>query len=177
MVQRRTRRPEGEGEEQRVAVPRRPSSRILIIEGRYYDEIADELLAGAVAEIEAQGGSFERVTVPGALEIPQVLAAAVGAGLMPGGAGARRFSGAVALGCVIRGETSHYDVVVGNANHWLMEIAMRHQVPLGNAILTVDTTEQALARARGGRQGKGGEAARACLTLVDIARQFQGIGA
>ncbi|MFN3867746.1 MAG: 6,7-dimethyl-8-ribityllumazine synthase [Hyphomicrobiaceae bacterium] len=179
MVQRRTRRPEGSGEETRTppAAPRRVSTRILIIEGRYYDDIADELLAGAVAEIEAAGARFERVTVPGALEIPQVLVAAVNSGIIPRGAPSSRFCGAIALGCVIRGETSHYDVVVNNANHWLMETAMRYRVPLGNAILTVDTQEQAMARARGGRQGKGGDAVRACFSLIDIARQFQGLGA
>lgn len=177
MVQRRTRKLEGSGEEQRLAAPRRPSSRILIIEGRFYDDIADELVGGAIAEIEAQGASFERITVPGALEIPQVLGLAVGAGLIPRGAAPSRFCGAVVLGCVIRGETSHYDVVVDNANHWLMEIATRHGVPVGNGILTVDTAEQALARARGGRQGKGGDAARACFALIDLARQFQGLGA
>ncbi len=166
------------GEEQRGATPlRRPSSRILIIEARFYDDIADELAAGAIAEIEAQGATYERVTVPGALEIPQVLAAAVGCGIIPRGAPSSRFCGAVVLGCVIRGETSHYDVVVDNANHWLMKIATGHRVPLGNGILTVDTSEQAFERARGGRRGKGGDAARACFSLIDIVRQFEGLGA
>jgi 6,7-dimethyl-8-ribityllumazine synthase len=175
MVQRKTRRGESAGEA--GGAVRRMPSRILVIEGRFYDNIADALIEGAIAEIDAQGSSYERVTVPGALEIPQVLAAAVASGLIPRGAPSSRFCGVVALGCVIRGETSHYDVVVGNANHWLMDVATRHQVPVGNGILTVDTEEQALARARGGRDGKGGDAARACLALIDIARQFQGLGA
>ena len=72
----------------------------------------------------------------------------------------------MALGCVIRGETTHYDTVCNNANHWLMEIAVRHAIPLGNAILTVETEAQALARAEGGRKGKGGDAVRACLALI-----------
>lgn len=176
MVQRKTRRPEGPEDDSR-APPRRKGSRILVIEARFYDDIADELVQGAIAEIEAQGATYERVSVPGALELPQVLAAAVASGIIPRGAPASRFCGAIALGCVIRGETSHYDVVVNNANHWLMEIATRYHVPVGNGILTVDTTEQAFARARGGRDGKGGDAARACLALIDIARQFQGLGA
>jgi 6,7-dimethyl-8-ribityllumazine synthase len=83
----------------------------------------------------------------------------------------------VALGCVIRGETTHYDTVCGNANHWLMELAVRHTVPLGNGILTCETREQALMRARGGRAGKGGEAARACLAVLGLSRLFQGQGA
>ncbi|MCB1521685.1 MAG: 6,7-dimethyl-8-ribityllumazine synthase [Hyphomicrobiaceae bacterium] len=155
---------------------RRTSDRILIIEARFYEDIADLLAAGAVAEIEACGGEYERVSVPGALEIPQVLASAVDAGVIPHSGTAGRFSGAVVLGCVIRGETSHYDVVVDNANHWLMETAIRHGVPVGNGLLTVDTREQALERARGGRDGKGGDAARACFALIDIARRFQEMG-
>jgi 6,7-dimethyl-8-ribityllumazine synthase len=151
----------------------RSGQRILIIEARFYERIADELLAGAIAEIEAQGAAYEQVTVPGALEIPQVLASAVAAGLIPTDALGSRFCGAVALGCVIRGETSHYDIVCNNANHWLMEIATRHGVPVGNAILTVDTEAQALARAGGGRDGKGADAVRACLARVDIALRFK----
>lgn len=138
---------------------------ILIVEARYYEGIADELLAGAIAEIEAAGARYERVTVPGALEIPQVLVML--------GDGVFEFDGVVALGCVIRGETSHYDIVVNNANHWLYEAAEETGLPVGNAILTVDTKEQALARARGGREGKGGDAARACLRLIEIRRQFE----
>jgi 6,7-dimethyl-8-ribityllumazine synthase len=159
----------------RMSAPARSagSSRILIIEGRYYDAIGDELLAGAVAELEAQGAGYDVVTVPGALEIPQALTAAVDAGVIPMSAPQGQYAGAVALGCVIRGETSHYDIVCANANHWLMEIAVRHHVPVGNAILTVDNKEQALARASGGRQGKGAEAARACLRLIDIALNFR----
>ncbi|NJO23083.1 MAG: 6,7-dimethyl-8-ribityllumazine synthase, partial [Sphingomonadales bacterium] len=81
--------------------------------------------------------------------------------------------GAVALGCVIRGETSHYDIVCNNANHWMMHVATEQHIPVGNGILTVDTHDQALARARGGRTGKGGDAARACLRLIELAQNFQ----
>lgn len=155
----------------------RMKARVLIIEARFYDAISDLLAAGAIAECEARGVTYERIAVPGALEIPQALSLAAEAGLIPGGAPSSRFAGAVALGCVIRGETAHYDVVVGNANHWLMEIATRHRVPIGNGILTVDTEAQAIARAEGGRDGKGGDAARACLRLVELQRAFQGQGA
>ena len=148
--------------------------RILVIEARFYEDIADALVEGAVAEIEASGGTCERISVPGALEIPQVLAQAVAAGYIPRTAAAARFDGAVVLGCVIRGETSHYDIVCNNANHWLMDVAMRHAIPLGNGILTVETAEQAMARARGGREGKGGDAARACLAMIAVARAVQG---
>jgi 6,7-dimethyl-8-ribityllumazine synthase len=139
-------------------------ARFLIIEARYYEDIADELLAGAVAELEAAGAEYERIAVPGALEIPQVIAMT--------GEAILEYDGVLALGCVIRGETSHYDIVCNNANHWLYEAASVIPVPVGNAILTVDTREQALARAKGGRDGKGGDAARACLRLAEIRRSF-----
>ena len=139
--------------------------KVLVIEARYYEDIADELIAGAIAELEAHGVSFDRVAVPGALEIPQALAAA--AGLFPD-----VYVGAVALGCVIRGDTSHYDVVVHNANHWLMDVAINAGAPVGNGILTVDNKDQAMERAQGGRAGKGGDAARACLSLILIEQKF-----
>lgn len=142
-------------------------ARLLIIEGRFYEKIADELAAGAIEAIDAFGASYDRVTVPGALEIPQVLAQAVDTG---------RWDGAVALGCVIRGETAHYDIVCNNANHWLMEVAIRHRFPVGNGILTVENEAQAMARAQGGADGKGGDAARACLKLLEISRAFEGQG-
>ena len=146
---------------------------ILIIESRYYEAVTDALLDGALAEFKAAGSTYEKITVPGALEIPQALAQAVAAGLIPAEEVGGRYDGAIVLGCVIRGETAHYDIVCNNANHWLMDIAIRAGVPLGNAILTVDTEAQAMARAKGGRQGKGGDAVRACLSLIQIARAFE----
>lgn len=146
---------------------------VLIIEGRFYDSIADMLMEGAIAELEARGVTYTRFTVPGALEIPQVLSAAAAARA----AGKTAFDGAVALGCVIRGETAHYDIVVNNANHWLMETSINSDIPVGNAILTVDTEAQAIARAEGGIKGKGGDAARACLAVLAIKRGFWGIEA
>ena len=139
--------------------------RVLIIEARFYDEVADELAAGAIADLEARGVPFDRVAVPGALEIAQALSSAVP--LFD-----EFYAGAIVLGCVIRGETAHYDVVCNNANHWVMEVAINSMIPVGNAILTVENMEQALARARGGRTGKGGDAARACLALIEIERAF-----
>jgi 6,7-dimethyl-8-ribityllumazine synthase len=147
-------------------------ARVLLIEARYYEAIAEALADGAIAELAAAGASFERMAVPGALEIPLALAQVVEAGLIPAGGRAARFDGCVALGCVIRGETTHYDTVCNNANHWLMDIAVRHAIPLGNAILTVETEQQALDRARGGRKGKGADAARACLALIAHARSL-----
>ena len=146
---------------------------ILIIESRYYEAVTDALLDGALAELKASGATYEKITVPGALEIPQALAQAVAAGLIPADELGSRYDGAIVLGCVIRGETAHYDIVCNNTNHWLMEVAIRANVPLGNAILTVNTEAQAMARAKGGRQGKGGDAVRACLSLVQLSRAFE----
>ena len=148
--------------------------RVLIIEGRFYNEISDELANGAIAALQAQGVGYDRFSVPGALEIPQVLGQAIAAGLIPHAATHARWHGVVALGCVIRGETAHYDIVCGNANHWLMEVATRHNVPVGNGILTVENQRQAMARAQGGVDGKGGHAARACLKLIEIGQTFEG---
>jgi 6,7-dimethyl-8-ribityllumazine synthase len=134
---------------------------VLIIEAPYYKAISEELAAGAIAELEARKATYERIAVPGALEIPQALAQAVKAGVIGSDDVSARFDGCVALGCVIRGETSHYDIVCNNANHWLMQVAIGNAIPLGNAILTVDTEAQALERARGGRKGKGADAVRA----------------
>ncbi len=147
-------------------------ARILIIEARYYQNIGELLEAGAIAELEAAHASYERIVVPGALEIPLALSQAVKAGLIGSDDADARFDGCVALGCVIRGDTSHYDIVCNNANHWLMQVAVANAVPLGNAILTVDTEAQALERARGGRKGKGADAVRACLALIALERVF-----
>ncbi len=148
---------------------------VLIIESRYYEAVADALLEGALAELKASGATYEKVVVPGALEIPQALGLAVASGLIPAEEAGARYDGAIVLGCVIRGETAHYDIVCNNANHWLMDVAMGARVPLGNAILTVDTEAQAMARATGGRRGKGGDAVRACLSLVQLARAFEDV--
>ncbi|MEZ5923666.1 MAG: 6,7-dimethyl-8-ribityllumazine synthase [Hyphomicrobiaceae bacterium] len=158
-----------------VAQSGKVRAHVLIIESRYYDAVGEELLAGALAALAAAGATHERIEVPGALEIPQALKAAVDAGCF----NRRRkgaFDGVVVLGCVIRGETSHYDIVCNNANHWLMRAAMDHGVPVGNAILTVDTKKQAMARARGGVDGKGGDAVRACLALVALRRTLVDAG-
>ena len=149
------------------------AAHILIIEAPYYEDVSVALAEGALAVLAAHGCTYERVVVPGALEIPQVLAVSAASGRFDEDS-ERPFDGVVALGCVIRGETSHYDIVVNNANHWLMQIAADLAVPVGNAILTVDTHAQAMARAEGGLAGKGADAARACLKLIEIGRDFTG---
>jgi 6,7-dimethyl-8-ribityllumazine synthase len=150
------------------------SAHLLVIEARYYDEIGTLLLDGAMAEMKASGVTWDVVRVPGALEIPHALSLAAAHGLIPSTMiDPSKYDGAIALGCVIRGETSHYDIVCGQANHWLNETAISAGIPLGNAILTVDTEAQAKTRAEGGRKGKGADAVRACLALIRNGRAFE----
>ncbi|MBT3070638.1 6,7-dimethyl-8-ribityllumazine synthase [Rhodomicrobium sp. Az07] len=145
---------------------------ILIIEGRYYSHIADALLEGATRALDEAGATWEVRTVPGALEIPQVLALAKDADLFDEG-GDRPFHGCVALGCVIRGETSHYDIVANESAHQLLSLAIGHGIPFGNAILTVENEAQALARADVNRKNKGREAVLACLAVLRLKRAFR----
>ena len=139
-------------------------ARILVVEGRYYEAVADALLAGARRALEQAHVEWTLVTVPGALEVPQAIAIALDA------AKRRPFDGVVALGCVIRGETSHYDIVAGESARALMDIALARRLPVGNAILTVDTEAQAFARARPEGHDKGGSAVQAALSLVRLKR-------
>jgi 6,7-dimethyl-8-ribityllumazine synthase len=146
-------------------------ARVLILEAPYYQEVTDHLIAGAMGVLGHYKSYGDRFQVPGALELPQALQAAVRAGLV-GGDAPQRYAGVIAVGCVIRGETSHYDIVCNNTNHWLMETVIRHNIPFGNAVLTVDNEAQALARATGGVLGKGGDAARACLRMTWLKQKF-----
>ena len=143
---------------------------ILIVESRFYEEIADELLQGATVVLERAGASFERIEVPGAFEIPAALRMAVRS--MDFFAGRRRYDGYVTLGCVIRGETSHYDYVAGESARKLMDIACDHALAMGYGILTCDTREQAWERADRSRKNKGGDAAEACLGMLEVKRHF-----
>jgi 6,7-dimethyl-8-ribityllumazine synthase len=137
---------------------------ILIVEARFYEHVSDALLDGATAVLDAAGAHFERVTVPGALEIPPAILFAARAGE---GAG-KAFDGFVALGCVIRGETYHFEIVAGESARGLMELALHHDLCIGNGILTVENEQQAMARASRDRLDKGGDAARACLALINV---------
>jgi len=143
-------------------------ARILVVEGRYYEAIADALLAGAQRALEAAHVDYDVVTVPGALEIPQAIAVALDA------AAKRKagYDGAVALGCVIRGETSHYDIVAGESARALMALGIERGVPVGNGILTVDKEDQARVRADPDGQDKGGTAVRAALALARLKRSL-----
>ena len=141
-------------------------ARILVVEARYYEQLSDALLAGATSALDEAGATHDRLTVPGALEIPTALAIALDAAT----ARKKPYDGAVALGCVILGETFHFEIVSEQSARGLMDVSIARKVPIGNAILTVDTEGQAWVRARTSEGNKGGEAARAALTLIDIKR-------
>jgi 6,7-dimethyl-8-ribityllumazine synthase len=148
--------------------------RILIVEARFYDDLADALLQGACDVITAHGAEFEVVTVPGALEIPAAIAMAEEGGHRAAG---QRFDGYVALGTVIRGETYHFEVVSNESARGLMDLAIGRRLAIGNGILTCEDDDQAWVRARSSEGDKGGAAARACLDMVDLKHRFLGGGA
>jgi 6,7-dimethyl-8-ribityllumazine synthase len=143
-------------------------ARALIVEARFYDDIQDALLEGAVAELKAAGVTHDVITVPGALEIPAAIAMAIDAAEK----GGKAYDAAIALGCVIRGETIHFEIVSMESSRGLMDISITKKFPLGNGILTVNTEEQAWARARVGELNKGGDAARAALAMLRIKRRL-----
>jgi 6,7-dimethyl-8-ribityllumazine synthase len=160
-----------------MAEPRRPTApdkgdlrgvRILVLEARFYDDIADELLKGATRVLEAAGAVFDCMSVPGSLEIPPAITIALDAAER----GGKPYEGAVALGCVIRGDTIHFEIVSHESARGLMEISRTRGVPIGNGILTVDNDAQAWMRARIEEADKGGEAARAALALVRLKRRL-----
>ena len=143
-------------------------ARALIVEARFYDDIQDALLEGAVAELKAAGVAYDVITVPGALEIPAAIAMAIDSAEH----GGKPYDAAIALGCVIRGETIHFEIVSMESSRGLMDIAVARKFPLGNGILTVNTEEQAWARARAGELNKGGDAARAAIAMLRIKRRL-----
>jgi 6,7-dimethyl-8-ribityllumazine synthase len=143
-------------------------ARILVVEARFYEDIADALLAGATRALGAAGAAFDRVSVPGSLEIPAAVAIALDAAERSG----QPYDGVVALGCVIRGDTIHFEIVSTQSARALMDLSVARGVPMGNGILTVDTDAQAWLRARAEEADKGGDAARAALALVRLKRRL-----
>lgn len=150
--------------------PGDPAPVILIVEARFYEDIADELVNGAIAAIEARGATYMRVKVPGALEIPAVIRYAVGSMTLTDGH--RRFDGYVALGCVIRGDTTHYDHVCTESIRGVQDLALQYALAVGNGILTVENFDQAWERAARDKGNKGGVAADAALDMVAIKHSF-----
>lgn len=147
-------------------------ARILVVEARFYDDIADALLAGARRVLEAERAAFDLISVPGSLEVPAAIAMALDAAERQ----RRPYDGVVALGCVIRGDTIHFDIVAIQSARALMDLAVARRLPVGNGILTVDTEAQAWARARIEEGDKGGDAARAALAMVRIKQRLASPG-
>lgn len=138
-------------------------SRICIVVARFYEDLADELVKGALAAAEEAGVACDVIDVPGAFEIPAAVRMAIAS---------RKYEGYVALGCVIRGETTHYDYVCGESARGLNELAIQHMAPIGYGILTVENTEQALVRAEVKHGNKGGDAMDACLRMMAIKKDL-----
>jgi 6,7-dimethyl-8-ribityllumazine synthase len=147
-----------------VVSPLPAGARVLIVEARFYEALADELAAGALAELERHGVVGERLAVPGAFEIPGAIANVADTG---------RFHGFVALGCVIRGDTSHYDYVCGESARGLMDLSVQRRLAIGYGILTVENEEQAWARARRSEGDKGADATHAALTMMALRQRLR----
>jgi 6,7-dimethyl-8-ribityllumazine synthase len=152
------------------AAKKRAPLRMLIVEARFYEHISDALVAGATRVLDEAGAHYDRITVPGALEVPAAIAMAIDA------AKAKRapYDGVVAVGCVIQGETYHFELVSNESARGLMDLAINRQLAIGNGILTVDTETQALARSTPDGRNKGAAAARAALAMVALKRSLTG---
>ncbi|MGM4980540.1 MULTISPECIES: 6,7-dimethyl-8-ribityllumazine synthase [Rhizobium] len=145
-----------------------PNAHILIVEARFYDDMADALLDGAKTALEEAGATYDVVTVPGALEIPAAIAMALDGADNDG----TQYDGYVALGMVIRGETYHFDIVANESSRALMDLAVSESLAIGNGILTVENDDQAWVRARRSEKDKGGFAARAALTMIALRQKL-----
>lgn len=139
----------------------RTGKKVLIIQAVFYDHISKMLLDGAIAELKKHGVEYDVVDVPGAFEIPTVISMAE-----------KKYDGFVALGCVIRGETTHYDYVCGESARGLNELAMNRKLAIGYGIITVENEAQAIARADSKQKDKGGFAAMACVTMMELKEKF-----
>lgn len=137
---------------------------LLIVEARFYDDLADALLGGAKAAVDSAGATCDVITVMGALEIPAAIAMAE--------KGSKNYDGYVALGVVVRGETYHFDIVANELSRALMDLSVNGPLAIGNGIMTTENGEQAWARCDPERLDKGGFAARAALKMIALRRQL-----
>lgn len=133
---------------------------LLIVEARFYDDLSDALLGGASSALDQAGATYDVVTVMGALELPAAIAFAL--------SGTRNYDGFVALGMIIRGETYHFDIVANESSRALMDLSIAENLAIGNGIMTVENLDQAWDRADPTRKDKGGFAAKAALTMIDL---------
>ncbi|WP_212112386.1 6,7-dimethyl-8-ribityllumazine synthase [Bartonella queenslandensis] len=143
----------------------RKKPHVLIVEARFYEEISDALLKGAVSALQKAEVSYDIITVPGALEIPAAIAFAEQNKIIS-------YDGYVALGCVIRGETYHFEIVANDSCRALMDLTVHKHLAIGNGILTVENEEQAWVRAEQDNKNKGGFAAEAALCMIALKKRF-----
>ena len=143
---------------------------VLIVEARFYEDVADELAKGAIAALAAAGATYDRLEVPGAFELPAAIRMNIKA--MELGNGCRYYDGYIALGCVVRGETSHYDYVCGECARGLMGLSLEFSLAIGFGVLTVENQEQAWARASVDQLDKGRAVANAALRMIEVKREF-----
>lgn len=143
--------------------------RVLIVEARFYEDIADELAAGAIDVLEEEGLPYDRIAVPGVLEVPAAISMAL---MNAEEMGEQGYAGFITLGCVIRGETTHYDIVANESARALMDLSVGAGLALGNGIQTVENSEQAWARARRSEKNKGGGAAHAAISMMRLRDKF-----
>ena len=145
--------------------------RVLIVESRFYPDIADELLKGAVAVLDETGVGYDTLAVPGVFEVPAAIRFAIRA--MEVHSATTDYVGFVALGTVIRGETDHYEHIAREAARALMDVTVQHSMALGFGVLTCDTAKQAQERAATGQGNKGAGAARACLRMMELKKELR----
>jgi len=138
--------------------------KILIVEARFYEDIADELVKGSIEVLDAAGAKYDRISVPGAFEIPAAIRFAAD--------GNNGYDGYVALGCVIRGETSHYDYVCVESARALQDLAIKDRLAIGYGILTVENRDQAWARCAVDKYNKGAAVTEATLRMVELKKQY-----
>lgn len=146
------------------------SAPILIVEARFYQDIAEEMTAGAAAVLDDAGHEYVRLDVPGTFEVPGAVSFAVHAMNSP--SATKNYSGFIALGCVIRGDTDHYEHIARESIRALMELTQSHRIALGFGILTCENQEQAWERAARDKQNKGAAAARACLRMIEVKKHL-----
>jgi 6,7-dimethyl-8-ribityllumazine synthase len=144
---------------------------VMIVEARFYDDIADAMFDSVKSELDAAKATYERVQVPGSFEIPAAIMYALRS--LDFYTARRRFDGYIALGCVIRGETSHYDHVCQETSRALQDLAVQYSLALGFGLLTCENRAQAVVRARRDGKDRAGAAARACLRMIELKRQFR----
>ena len=154
-------------EEQEGAV----TPHVLIVEARYYEDVADQLMKGATAVLDAAGVPYDKVSVPGAFEIPAAIRYAIKSREF--NPVRRRFDGYVVLGCVIRGETAHFDHVCRECARGIQDLINGYTLAVGFGVLTTEDHKQAMERADPKKRNKGGEAADACLKMIALKRQFR----